>query len=73
MTAIASPQAPPNPINAGLRLTGIAVLGVVAYLVILWLALAASGRTIEAALPEALQQTVNALSIGAIYALIALG
>ncbi|MBI2762553.1 MAG: branched-chain amino acid ABC transporter permease [Chloroflexi bacterium] len=31
------------------------------------------GRTIDAAFPEALQQTVNALSIGAIYALIALG
>jgi branched-chain amino acid transport system permease protein len=73
VTAIASPQAPPNPINAGLRLTGIAAIGVGVYLVVLWLALAASGRTIEAALPEALQQTVNALSIGAIYALIALG
>ena len=40
----------------------------------LWIALYfVSGIPLEAGLPVALQQTVNALSIGAIYALIALG
>lgn len=74
MTATASPAAEPNSLSRGLRLTAIAVVAVVVYLVVLWLALHfAGGRTIEDAFPEALQQTVNALSIGAIYALIALG
>ena len=41
---------------------------------VLWVVLfSLGGRTSKNALPEALQQTVNALSIGAIYALIALG
>jgi branched-chain amino acid transport system permease protein len=74
VTAIASPNAEPNPLAAGLRMTGIAVAAVILYLLALWAALFMfGGRTVEAALPEALQQTVNALSIGAIYALIALG
>ncbi len=74
MTALASPTGAPNPITQGLKMTGIAVAAVVVYLVVLWFALFSfGGRTVEHALPEALQQTVNALSIGAIYALIALG
>jgi branched-chain amino acid transport system permease protein len=52
----------------------IAVGSIVGYLLVLWLALSTYvGLPVEAALPVALQQTVNALSIGAIYALIALG
>ena len=55
-------------------MAAVAVVAVVAYLIVLWVALFAfGGRTVETAFPEALQQTVNALSIGAIYALIALG
>ena len=55
-------------------MTAIAVVGVVAYQLILWVLLFSfGGRTVDKAFPEALQQTVNALSIGAIYALIALG
>ncbi len=74
MTAIASPAGQPNPIAKGLRLTGVAVVAVVVYLLVLWSALyLVGGRTVENAFPEALQQTVNALSIGAIYALVALG
>jgi branched-chain amino acid transport system permease protein len=74
VTAIASPNAPPNPMAQGLKMTAIAVVAVVLYLLVLWFALFTfGGRTVEKAFPEALQQTVNALSIGAIYALIALG
>ena len=74
MTAIASPNAEPSPLAQGLKMTAIAIVGVILYLLVLWAALfLLGGRTVEAALPEALQQTVNALSIGAIYALIALG
>ncbi len=74
MTALASPTGAPNPLAQGLKMTGIAIAGVVVYLIVLWVALFSfGGRTVENALPEALQQTVNALSIGAIYALIALG
>ena len=55
-------------------MTAIAVVAVVVYLLVLWVLLFAfGGRTVANAFPEALQQTVNALSIGAIYALIALG
>ncbi|MEJ7748838.1 MAG: branched-chain amino acid ABC transporter permease [Candidatus Limnocylindrales bacterium] len=55
-------------------MTGIAVAAVVVYLLLLWLGLHfLTGLPVETALPVALQQTVNALSIGAIYALIALG
>jgi branched-chain amino acid transport system permease protein len=74
VTALTSPTAAPNPLAQGLKMTGIAVIAVVLYLLALWFSLFAfGGRTVEHALPEALQQTVNALSIGAIYALIALG
>jgi branched-chain amino acid transport system permease protein len=74
VTAIASPNAEPSPLAQGLKMTAIAIVGVILYLLGLWAALfLLGGRTVEAALPEALQQTVNALSIGAIYALIALG
>jgi branched-chain amino acid transport system permease protein len=74
VTAIASPAAQPNSIAKGLRMTAIAVVGVVGYLLVLWVLLFAfGGRTVDKAFPEALQQTVNALSIGAIYALVALG
>jgi branched-chain amino acid transport system permease protein len=74
VTALASPTGTPNPLAQGLKMTGIAVAAVVVYLAVLWVALFSfGGRTVENALPEALQQTVNALSIGAIYALIALG
>ncbi len=74
MTAHATPAATPNSLAKGLRLTGLSVGGVLLYLVVLWIALyLVEGIPLDAALPVALQQTVNALSIGAIYALIALG
>jgi branched-chain amino acid transport system permease protein len=60
--------------NRALRMTAIAVAAIAAYAIVLWLVLASYiGLPLEAALPVAIQQTVNALSIGAIYALIALG
>jgi branched-chain amino acid transport system permease protein len=47
---------------------------IVIYTLVLWLVLQPTQNlTAEQALPNAIQQTVNALSIGAIYALIALG
>jgi branched-chain amino acid transport system permease protein len=56
------------------RIALFAVGSIVAYLLLLWLALQVrEGFTPERAFPVALQQTINALSIGAIYALIALG
>jgi branched-chain amino acid transport system permease protein len=74
VTAIATPTAPPRQMNRALRMTGIAVAAIVGYAIILWLVLASYvGLPLEAALPVAIQQTVNALSIGAIYALVALG
>jgi branched-chain amino acid transport system permease protein len=74
VTALATPTGTPNPLAQGLKMTGIAIAAVFVYLIVLWIALFSfGGRTVENALPEALQQTVNALSIGAIYALIALG
>jgi len=74
VTAFASPVASSNALIKGLRIIGFAVGAVVAYLVVLWIALYyVSGIPLESGLPVALQQTVNALSIGAIYALIALG
>jgi branched-chain amino acid transport system permease protein len=60
--------------NRALRMTAIAVAAIAGYAIVLWLVLASYiGLPLEAALPVAIQQTVNALSIGAIYALIALG
>jgi branched-chain amino acid transport system permease protein len=55
-------------------MTAIAIGAIVVYTLVLWLALTTYiGLPADAALPVAIQQTVNALSIGAIYALIALG
>ena len=74
MTALATPATRSSGLVKGVRIIGLAVGAVAAYLVVLWFALnAVSGIPLEAGLPVALQQTVNALSIGAIYALIALG
>jgi branched-chain amino acid transport system permease protein len=74
VTAIATPTASPRRVSRGLRLTGIAVGAVIGYALVLWLALVLITKLpAEGALPVAIQQTVNALSIGAIYALIALG
>jgi branched-chain amino acid transport system permease protein len=74
VTAIATPTAAPRALNRGVRMAGIGVAAIVIYTIVLWLALTGYvGLPIEAALPVAVQQTVNALSIGAIYALIALG
>jgi branched-chain amino acid transport system permease protein len=74
VTALASPVAAQNSTARVLRIIGLAVGALIVYLVILWIALYfVSGIPLEAGLPVALQQTVNALSIGAIYALIALG
>jgi len=74
MTAFASPAPSARLLARGLRITGLAIAAIVVYLVVLWVALYfVSGIPLEQGLPVALQQTVNALSIGAIYALIALG
>ena len=74
MTAVASPAATPNSLARGLRIIGMCIGAIAIYLVVLWVALYfVSGIPLEQGLPVALQQTVNALSIGAIYALIALG
>ena len=74
MTSLASPVAAARPIGRGLRFGGLAIAAIVFYTLALWVALPpVSGLTSEQAFPVAIQQTVNALSIGAIYALIALG
>ena len=74
MTTIASPVGQSSGVARSVRIAALSVAAVVAYLLVLWIALASiGGRPIEAAFAEALQQTVNALSIGSIYALIALG
>jgi len=75
VTTTVSVGAPPSLIARGLRVAGIAIIAVVVYAVVLWQLLQVfdASKTSEHALAEALQQTVNALSIGAIYALIALG
>ena len=74
MTAHASPAVARRPLYRGLRYIGGAVAAIVIYTLVLWLALQAlQGLTADQAFPNAIQQTVNALSIGAIYALIALG
>ena len=77
MTTIAVPQR--SRLNRGLRILGFAVGAIIAYTVLLFLALQqewlVGGSVLPAkdAFPTAVQQTINALSIGAIYALIALG
>jgi branched-chain amino acid transport system permease protein len=74
VTAVASPAQPSRLIGRGFRWIVGAIVAVVVYTLLLWLALQPTqGLTAEQALPNAVQQTVNALSIGAIYALIALG
>ena len=75
MTVTVSPVSQSSSLSRGLRVTGMAIGAIALYLVLLFLALAylPPGKPLDKAFPEALQQTVNALSIGAIYALIALG
>ena len=74
MTAHASPARQSAPLGRAVRYIGGSIAAIVIYTIILWLALQPTqGLTSEQALPNAVQQTVNALSIGAIYALIALG
>ena len=77
MTTIA--VARQRPLNRFLRVAVIAIAAIVGYQLILtflltqsWL-VGASALPIDRSFPVAAQQTVNALSIGAIYALIALG
>jgi branched-chain amino acid transport system permease protein len=68
-----------SPLNRALRIIGFAVAAVVVYDLVLFLALQQAWLTGSTALAPshafgvAIQQTINALSIGAIYALIALG
>jgi branched-chain amino acid transport system permease protein len=74
LTAAAVARPGPRASNRAIRVVAFAVGSIAAYVVLLWLALqVVEGFTPERALPVALQQTINALSIGAIYALIALG
>ena len=74
MVATASPALPARGFGRGARYVLGSVGGIVIYTIVLWVALQAIQHlTPEQALPNAVQQTVNALSIGAIYALIALG
>jgi branched-chain amino acid transport system permease protein len=74
VTSLASPASPARPIGRGLRFGAVAIGAIVFYTVALWLALPpVSGLTSEQAFPVAIQQTVTALSSGAIYALIAPG
>jgi branched-chain amino acid transport system permease protein len=66
-------------VRSGLRIAAYAIGAIVIYELLLFLALqqgwlvGASVLPAERAFPVAVQQTINALSIGAIYALIALG
>jgi branched-chain amino acid transport system permease protein len=69
-----------GPAGRAVRVVGFVVIAILAYLGLLYLALQqpwivgpTSVLPSEQAFPVALQQTINALSIGAIYALIALG
>ena len=72
MTTVAVRKSPRVP--RVIRIALFAVVSIVAYTVLLWLAIQfVEGFTPERAFPVAIQQTINALSIGAIYALIALG
>jgi len=65
--------------NRALRVVGFAAAAIVVYNALLFLALqqdwlvGKSALPMDSALPVSIQQTINALSIGAIYALIALG
>jgi branched-chain amino acid transport system permease protein len=74
VVAAASPVARSRPLGRGARYILGSVGAIVLYVLALWVALQWSLHlTADQALPNAIQQTVNALSIGAIYALIALG
>jgi branched-chain amino acid transport system permease protein len=76
-TTVAVPR--PGAFNRAARIVGFAVGAIVIYDLVLWLALQQTWLTGSSALDSehafgvAIQQTINALSIGAIYALIALG
>jgi branched-chain amino acid transport system permease protein len=74
VSAIASAAPTPARRNRRWRLPGIVLVVLVIYYIVLWQALRIHDPVnAEAAGAVALQQTVNALSIGSIYALIALG
>ncbi len=75
MTSLASPASASRPIRRGLLFTGIAAAAIVGYTLVLWVVPPAVDRALPSgpALSVAIQQTFNALSIGSIYALIALG
>ncbi len=73
MTAITSPVRTSRRANKNALIVGFAIVGVVVWYFLLRFALGLSEGTASAAGAIALQQLANALSIGAIYALIALG
>ena len=75
MTTTVTVGTPRSLMSRGLRVGGLIVAAVVLYGFLLWLGVQAVNPQMgsERALSNAVQQTVNALSIGAIYALIALG
>ena len=74
MTSLASPASAARPVRRGLIFVGIAAAIIVAYTAVLWIFLQLwTGLPSGPALSVAIQQTFNALSIGSIYALIALG
>jgi branched-chain amino acid transport system permease protein len=74
VTSLASPASASRPVRRGLLFVAIAAVVVVGYTAVLWMFLQLStGLPSGPALSVAIQQTFNALSIGSIYALIALG
>jgi branched-chain amino acid transport system permease protein len=74
VTSLASPASAARPVRRGLLFVGIAIAAIVAYAFVLWIFLQLwTGLPSGPALSVAIQQTFNALSIGSIYALIALG
>ncbi|HEV7808985.1 MAG TPA: branched-chain amino acid ABC transporter permease [Candidatus Limnocylindrales bacterium] len=74
MVATARPALAGRSLGRGTRYIVGSIGAIVIYTLVLWLVLQPTQNlSAEQALPNAIQQTVNALSIGAIYALIALG
>jgi branched-chain amino acid transport system permease protein len=74
VTSLASPVSAARPVRRGLLFVGIAAAAIVGYTAVLWIFLQLwTGLPSGPALSVAIQQTFNALSIGSIYALIALG
>jgi branched-chain amino acid transport system permease protein len=79
MTTVAVAGRRSNPASRFLRIAFFAVVAIVIYQLVLFIALqqtwlvGTSALPADQAFPVAVQQTINALSIGAIYALIALG